>query len=132
MSQETFHSAAKNDPQVSELLRDIAKQSATEEDSSPQTMTPDALTALVGLVTYALYRWARNFFDHQRDAQEIDLVKQQLDLIAGLVQEKVPRAKAEKIMVSMLKEIRSRGTNDPAFQVALKLASGGTNPKTEK
>jgi hypothetical protein len=33
MSQETFHSAAKNDPQVSELLRDIAKQSATEEDS---------------------------------------------------------------------------------------------------
>jgi hypothetical protein len=132
MNQETFHIAAKNDPQISDLLRDIAKQSAIEEDLSQGKYPLEMLSPLIGLATYALYRWARNFFDHQRGAQEIDLVKQQLDLIAGLAQEGVPRAKAEKIVVAMLKEIRSRGMNDPAVQVALALASGETNPKAEK
>jgi hypothetical protein len=35
-------------------------------------------------------------------------------------------------VVAMLKEIRSRGTNDPAVKVALALAGGETNPKAGK
>jgi hypothetical protein len=35
----------------------------------------------VGLVAYALYRWAKDYFDHRRAQGEIDIAKQQTQLI---------------------------------------------------
>src|SRR5207244_12561223 len=97
------------------------------EEAAEQTMVEEpqrfglGSEMLFGAIAYALYRWLKDFFDHQRSLREAELLLQQGEVIAALVREGFPPQQAQAVVVSLLKGIAKRSADDPALKTALKL-----------
>jgi hypothetical protein len=116
---EQFEQHARTDPQVTAFLRevaeDVAQQISVEE---PQRFAVIGVDILLGLAAYALYRWTKDYFDHRRALHEIDIAKQQSQLIAGLIEAGFPAKDAQATAVALLKGIARRTEDDPAVKTA--------------
>lgn len=114
-----FDQHARQDPQLMAFLRevaeDVAQQISVEE---PQRFAVTGVDILLGLVAYALYRWAKDYFDHRRALQEIDIAKQQSQLIKGLIEDGFPPKDAQATAMALLKGIAKRTEDDPALKTA--------------
>lgn len=111
------------------LLQAIATDAEPDRKQSGEVF--DVTIPLTAVAGYALFRWLKNYFDRQRGAHDLDLVAQQVKLVDDLVANGVPRAQAEKTVSAMLKQVRQRGADDPAFQAVLALidkTTGGSTP----
>jgi hypothetical protein len=124
MDATAFEQHARQDPQLEAFLRevaeDVAQQISIEE---PQRFAVTGVDILLGLAAYALYRWAKDYFDHRRALHEIDVAKQQVQLIEGLIADGFPLKDAQATAAALLKGIAKRTGDDPALQTARTLAS---------
>ena len=78
-----------------------------------------------GLVAYALYRWAKDYFDQRRALAETDIAKQQTQLITDLVSTGFPPKDAQATTVALLKHIATRSADDPIFATVRGLLGKG-------
>jgi hypothetical protein len=119
MDATAFEQHARQDPQLEAFLRevaeDVAQQISIEE---PQRFAVTGVDILLGLAAYALYRWAKDYFDHCRALHEIDVAKQQVQLIEGLIADGFPPKDAQATAAALLKGIAKRTGDDPALQTA--------------
>lgn len=98
-----------------EVAEDVAQQISVEE---PQRFAVTGVDILLGLAAYALYRWAKDYFDHRRALQELDIAKQQSQLIEGLIEDGFPPKDAQATAMALLKGIAKRTADDPALKTA--------------
>jgi len=117
MEPHEFDHHARHDPPLAAFVRTVAEEAAQEITiSEPQRfVTVTGADLLVGLVAYALYRWAKDYFDHRRALGEVDIAKQQTQLINDLVSAGFPPKDAQATTVALLKNIATRSADDPVF-----------------
>jgi hypothetical protein len=121
-----FEQHAGTDPEIRAFLRevaeDVAQQVSVEE---PQRFAVTGVDILLGLAAYALYRWAKDYFDHRRALHEIDVAKQQAQLIESLITAGFPAKDAQAAAVALLKGIAGRAVDDSALKTARALVGEG-------
>jgi hypothetical protein len=125
MSISVFANELETDPRTLPLLQAIAVQAAADDAHAgpPPTYTDPVVAPLIGVAVYALYRAARLGFDYLGGRADLDLTARQLALVEQLVADGLPRAKAEKVVAAMLKELRGRKVDDPGVKAVLEIAS---------
>ena len=124
MSLSDFANDVESDPRTRALLQDIARQAAADDPTRPPPayLDPVILGPLVGVAAYALYRAAKLGFDYLGGRAELDLAARQATLVKQLADDGLPRDKAEKVVVAMLKELRGRKADDPSVKAILEIA----------
>ncbi len=87
MEPHQFDYHARQDPQLAAFMRTVAEDAARDLTlSEPQRfVTVTGADLLIGLVAYALYRWAKDYFDQRRALAETDIASQQTQLISDLI-----------------------------------------------
>jgi hypothetical protein len=114
-----FEQHARQDPQVRAFLREVAEEVAQQISvEEPQRFAITGVDILLGLAAYALYRWAKDYFDRRRALHEVDIAKQQVQLIEGLMADGFPAKDAQATAVALLKGIARRTADDPALETA--------------
>ena len=121
-----FQQQAREDEALRRVLREVAEDaseaSALEEE--PQRYVTGA-DVLFGVVAYALYRWLKDVFDHQRALREVEVLRRQEQVIADLIREGFPPKQAQAAVVALLKAIAKRTDDDPALKTARRLLGPG-------
>jgi hypothetical protein len=122
-----FEQQARQDPYLSLFLREVAEDTAQQISiAEPQRfVTVTGVDLLLGLVAYALYRWAKDFFDHRRALNEITIAEQQAQLIKDLVEDGFPPKDAQATAVALFKGIAKRTEDDPALKTVRTLIGKG-------
>jgi hypothetical protein len=116
---ETFEHQATTDPQLQAFLHEVAEHVAHEiAVDEPQRSAVTGVDILLGLVAYALYRWAKDYFDHRRALRELDIATQQAQLIEDLIKAGFPRKDAQAAAIALLKGVATRTADDPALATA--------------
>lgn len=115
-----FTQRAKQDPQLNAFLKEIAedasKQISVEEPQRFLTVT--GVDILIAIAAYALYRWLKDYFDHRRALKEVEILKQQEQIIAALIKDGFPPGDARVVTVALLKQIAKRNADDPVLKAA--------------
>jgi hypothetical protein len=116
---ETFEQQATTDPQLQAFLHEVAENVAHEiAVDEPQRSAVTGVDILLSLVAYALYRWAKDYFDHRRALRELDIATQQAQLIEDLIKAGFPRKDAQAAAIALLKGVATRTADDPALATA--------------
>ena len=102
-------------------LADYLGEVAQEADQDQIRNRSVALTLLFGVAAYAMYRMAKNYFDHQRGLGEAELRQLMLDQVEVLVEAKWTRDKALAAVQAVSKDIASLPPDSPALKAALTL-----------
>src|SRR5208282_328532 len=89
MNAELFRQRAELNQELADYLDEVAQ--AADPEQSQRTM---GLAALFAVAAYALYRLAKNHFDHQRGLSESELRQEMLDQVEALVKAGWTREKA--------------------------------------
>ncbi len=122
-----FAQHTKQDQQLNSFLKEIAedasKQIAIEEPQRYLTVT--GVDILIAIAAYALYRWLKDYFDHRRALNEIEILKQQERIIAALIKDGFPPKDAQTVTVALLKRIAQRSADDPLLKAAAGLIGKG-------
>jgi hypothetical protein len=101
-------------------MRRPCPQASVEQPEKYVTVTGFDFLAVVA--AYALFRWAKDFFDHRRARNETELARQRLDLIQALTeQDGLPPKEAQAVVAALLKSIEKRTEDDPALRKTLAL-----------
>jgi hypothetical protein len=106
-------------------LADYLDEVAQEADQDQIHDRSAALTLLFGVAAYAMYRMAKNYFDHERGLGEAELRELMLDQVEALVKEKWPRDKALAAVQAVSKDVASLRPDSPALKAALALLKSG-------
>jgi len=108
---------------LSAFLREVAEETAQQVSlEEPQSyITVTGVDLLFTVSAYALFRWAKDAFDHRRALNEAEIARQQEQLIAALIQDGFPPDKAQAVVTTLLKNIAVRTQDDPAIKKALSL-----------
>jgi hypothetical protein len=124
---ETFEQQATTDPQLQAFLHEVAENVAHEiAVDEPQRSAVTGVDILLSLVAYALYRWAKDYFDHRRALRELDIATQQAQLIEDLIKAGFPRKDAQATAIALLKGVATRTADDPALATARPLVGRRT------
>ena len=104
-------------------LADYLDEVAQDAD---QDQIPDrSVSLLFGVAAYAMYRMAKNYFDHKRGLGEEELRQLMLDQVESLVKVKWPRDKALAAVLAVSREVASLRPDSPFLKAALALLNGG-------
>ncbi|MBI3796027.1 MAG: hypothetical protein HY268_03535 [Deltaproteobacteria bacterium] len=122
-----FEQQARQDPHLSTFLREVAEDTAQQISvAEPQRfVTVTGADLLFSLVAYALYRWAKDFFDHRRALNEIAIAEHQAQLIKELVEAGFLPKDAQATVAALFKGIAKRTEDDPAFKTVRTLIGKG-------
>jgi hypothetical protein len=111
---------------LQEIADEVAPQVAAEQPDRYLTVTGADL--LFSLAAYALYRFLKDYFDHRRARHEAELLQQQQQVVAALIQDGFPPKEAQATVVALLKGIAKRTEDDPALKTALGLLGKDKKP----
>ena len=119
-----FEQQAREDPHLSAFLREVAEDAAQHiaVEEPQRFVTVTGVDLLLGLVAYALYRLAKDYLDHHRALHEVDIAKQQAQVITDLIDAGFPPKDAQATAVALLKGIAKRTGDDPVLKKALAMA----------
>lgn len=120
MNPEQFRKQAELNQTVADYLDEVAQGA-----NSVQADRSMALGMLFGVAAYALYRLAKNYFDHQRGLDEAELRQQMLEEVETLVGSGWDREKALAAVLNVTKEVATLRPDSPALKAALALLKGG-------
>jgi hypothetical protein len=88
------------------------------------------ITALFGAAAYAVYRMAKNYFDHQRGLGEAELRELMLEQVEELVRQGWGREKALEAVLKISKDVASLRPENPIVKAALSLLNrDATSPQ---
>jgi hypothetical protein len=113
-----------------ELNRELADYiDEVAQETDPEQANRAALFGAVFVVAaYALFRLAKNHFDHKRGLIEAELSQKMLDQVDGLVQKGWSKEKALAAVQSVSKNIASLRTESPVLKAAIDLVTKGSGP----
>ena len=119
-----FEQQAREDPHISAFLREVAEDAAQHiaVEEPQRFVTVTGVDLLLGLVAYALYRLTKDYLDHRRALHEVDIARQQAQVIADLIDAGFPPKDAQATAVALLKGIAKRTVDDPVLKKALAMA----------
>src|SRR5215813_7357244 len=127
MSAKQYIQSAQEDPQLLLFLKEVAenasKESSIEEPEHYITVT--GVDILIAITAYALYRWLKDYFDRHRALNEVEIVEQQKQIIAGLIQDGFPPKDAHGVTVALLKQVAQRSADDPILKTMANLIRKG-------
>lgn len=118
MNPDEFQNFTFSELPLRELVLQTAKDSGLHAE--PQKFAT-GLEPFAIWVCYALFRWSKLIFDARQRQLELDIIKQQSELINQLVSDGWKREQAHKVVTALLDGLSTR-QNDPAFQKALQKA----------
>jgi hypothetical protein len=110
--------------ELDQVLADYLDEVAQEADADPARRSV-ALGMLFGVAAYALYRLAKNYFDHQRGLDEAELRQLMLEQVEALIQSGWTRAKALDAVQKVSKDVASLRADSPALKASLALLKVG-------
>jgi hypothetical protein len=116
MDFEQFRRRAELNQAVADYLDEIAQ--AADPDQAHRSVT---LGILFAVSTYALYRLAKNYFDHQRGLSEAELRQEMLEQVEVLEKSGWDRDKALATVLTVSKETATLRPDSPALEAALAL-----------
>src|SRR4051794_32662398 len=99
-----FEQRVQEDAALQSLVREVAGEAAREVSvSEPQRfVTVSGVDLLFSLAAYALYRWAKEHFDHRRAKGEAEVLQQQEQVIAALIEDGFRPKDAQAAAVALL------------------------------
>lgn len=107
---------------VQETAADVNRQGPMEKSDRFVVGIDDVLIAVV---TYALFRWAKDYFDNKRAENETALAERQARITKQLIADGFPPDQALSATESLLKQIAKRTEDDPVLQKAVALIGTG-------
>ena len=107
---------------ILEVAREIGTQIPTEGTGRYVAVADDVL---ISLAAYALFRWAKDYFDYRRAQNETEIAERRVRIIQGLVADGFEPEKAQAVTEGLLKQIAKRTEDDPVLQKAVKLIGTG-------
>ena len=126
MNAAQFMQQAQEDPQLNGFLKDVAAEAGQEvQMEEPQNYTIGGLEILIAVAAYALFRFLKDYFDHQRGLKEVDVAMHQEKLVDALIKDGFKPKEAVAVTGALLNRIAKRGQDDPAFQTAIGLIGTG-------
>jgi hypothetical protein len=121
-----FMQQSKQDPQLNALLTEIALDASEEiQMEEPQSYAITGVEILLAVAAYALFRFLKDYFDHQRALNEVDVALHQEKVVDALIKDGFKPKDAVAVTGAMLNRIAKRGQDDPAFQTALGMIGSG-------
>jgi hypothetical protein len=126
MDAEQFRQRAELDQTLPDYLDDVAQKA----DPDQAAHRAAAMTLLFGVAAYALYRLAKNYFDHKRGLQEAELRKLMEEEVEVLAQKGWSRDKALEVVQKVSKEVASLRPDSPVLKAALALLGNGADSPT--
>jgi hypothetical protein len=128
MDAHDFPQLASADESLRKFLQDVAAEASPHVETVPpqQYATIGGLDFLGMVAAYALFRWCKIYLDHRRQQSELDLARQQLQIVREVAeQDGLPADKVRPVVEKLLDKISKRSADDPALQAALKLIGKG-------
>jgi hypothetical protein len=120
MNPEQFRQRAELNQTLADYLDEVA-----QEADPDQARRSVALGMLFGVAAYALYRQAKNYFDHERGLNEAELRQQMLQEVEALVKNGWSRDKALQAVLKVSNDVAGLRPDNPALSAALALLRGG-------
>lgn len=121
-----FEQQMRADAPLSALVHDAAMEIRSEgiiEQSGQYVVGVDDI--FIGLAAYALFRWAKDYFDYKRAQSETEIAERRARIVAGLVADGFEPEKAQAVTEGLLKQIAKRADDDPVLQKAVALIGTG-------
>jgi hypothetical protein len=119
MNPEEFRKQAELNQELADYMDEVAQ--ATDPEQANRTILFDAIFAVTA---YALFRMAKNYFDHKRGLDESDLRQKMLDQVDGLVQKGWGRDKALAAVQSISRDVATLRPDSPVLKATLDLMKG--------
>jgi hypothetical protein len=115
-----FEQQAKADSQLRDFLTEVAEEVAEQVavEAPERFVTVTGADMLFSVAAYALFRWAKDFFDNRRARNETAVAQQQQELIAALIVDGFPPKEAQAAAIALLNGIAKRTQDDPALKKA--------------
>src|SRR5579862_739432 len=120
MDAEEFRKQASGDLALSAFLQEVAQEVSETMEKPEQYYIPGTET-LVSVAAYGLFRLVKDFFDHRRAINEVEIAQLQGKLIAALIADGFPPTQAKATAIALLKGVAKRTQDDPALKKALSL-----------
>ena len=125
-----FEQFVREDPQLRAFLQGVAdevgKQVPIEEPKRYLDVTATGVSMLFNIAVYTLFRLVKDYFDHRRALNEVEVLKRQTEVIRTLVEEAgFPRELAQATVVALLTGIAKRTKDDPVLKKAFDLVGKG-------
>jgi hypothetical protein len=122
MDAKEFEEIAREHPQIQALLQEVVD----EVDSQIALVDTERLIfpgdeVLIGIAAYALFRWTKGYLDHRRALNEVEVLRQQQQVIAALIQDGFSPEQAQAVVAALLGNIARRSGDDPALKAAFAL-----------
>jgi hypothetical protein len=121
MDAEAFLKQAELNRELADYIDEVAQ--ATDPEQANRTVLFEAVFVVAG---YALYRLAKNYFDHKHGLNEAELTQKMLNQVDGLVQKGWSKDKALAAVQSVSKNIATLRTESPVLKAAIDLFSKGS------
>ena len=116
----------KEDKQLSVMIQEMAgemeSQGAIEKSGRYIAGVDDVF---IGLAAYALFRWAKDYFDYQRAKNETEIAERRARIVAGLTADGFEPEKARAVTEGLFRQIAQRTEDDPVLQKAVALIRSG-------
>ncbi len=122
MDAEEFSKQAELNQGLADYIDEVAQ--AADPDEGNRAI---GFEAIFFVAAYALFRMAKNYFDHKRGLIEADLRQKMLDQVDGLVQKGWGRDKALAAVQSISKDVATLRSDSPALKAALDLLAKGSS-----
>jgi hypothetical protein len=118
-----FEEQARQDAEIRAFLEEVAGQAAPEmSEGPPQRFTLGGLEFAIPIVSYALYRYLKDFFDHHRALKETEVAGEQAKLIAVLIADGFPPKDAQAAAIALVNGVAARAEKkDPVLEKSLAL-----------
>ena len=120
-----FEQLAREDPHRWAFLQEVAEKAGKQVSVEEPQRFATGVEIFIGIAAYALFRWAKDYFDHRRALNETEILRQQAQVITTLTQEDFPPELAQATVVKLLEGIAKRTKDDPVLQRALDLVGKG-------
>ena len=127
MDAEAFRKQAELNQELADYIDEVAQ--ATDPEQANRTILFDALFAVA---SYALFRLAKNYFDHQRGLNEGTLRQMMLNQVDGLVQKGWSKEKALAAVQAVSKDVATLRSDSLVLKAALDLLTKGAGSAENK
>ncbi len=125
MDAATFAELIKRDPDIQTFLREVAQDAYQGSATESQQYTLAGVDVFIGIAAYALFRWLKDGMDRRRALNEVEILRQQEHILAGLIKDGFSAKEALAVTKALLAHAANRDKNDAVLKAAAGLIGKG-------
>ncbi len=116
--------AVQFDPDIHDFLTQVVNPLNIQRDENVVrfSLPEGGFGVIISLVSYVLFRWAKDTLDHRRSLLNVVIVKQHIQIVQDLVDSDWPRDIAEPLVEHCFDAIYKRDKDDPVIKKLLAIA----------